>query len=494
MLALFISVVSLGIAGYTLYMSGIFDQPDKAAPTPATNSIGFLATPNPVRICSPGSPATSVLRWNVEPGAYQILQGGERGTVIANASQSGFLKINEIADATEFVLQQSKPVPSSAPSTPSQSVRWVTISKLTVKTNAVDCSGKIGTTNIAANVRGITFNFLDGWKQDFPWMIENQYKIEIRNKIESVLDTYVKAGINWIRLVIATHHRTYYKYVDFNSPTPSDQHVRQVNDFLALLRSGRFAGKFNIEIVLVPEMSDNLGFRDSPPYNLDKQWLKAWMNSLNFTNIGLVMIGADLMPCAWEGGQIGFRCGDASAVTVTQIHARWIESVWPWARQNWPNQNMSYEVIAGSSMLAASTMATWVSQHTPDVTVASASMYFDLPIGATIQDYKHYWRDVIASFRKHSINPLWIDEFGKRIGTGYSEQDQYNFFAGFLEATKCRSFPETLPKLAWAGGNDYRNDQRIWFGLFSGYTPDNTPITRPAWKALSKFYNAPQCP
>lgn len=371
------------------------------------------------------------------------------------------------------------------------------ISALTKPTGFPDSSANpaaVKASNIAGNVRGITFHFLDGWEHDFPWMAENQYNIEVRNKIEKVLDAFDEAGINWLRIVIAAHHRSYYRYVASKNPIPSDEQVRQVNDFLALTRSGRFAGKFTIEIVLVPEMDRDLSFRDSPPFNLDKQWLNSWMNRLDFTSIGLVMIGADLMPCAWEGDRIGFRCGDASASRITQKHAKWIQSVWPWARKNWPNQKMSYEVIAGSSTLAASTMATWVSQHTPDVTVASASMYYDLPIGATVQDYKNYWREVIVSFQKNSIKPLWIDEFGKLIGCGYSEADQANFFTGFLEATVCGDFPEAIPKLAWAGGDDYLSSRNIWFGLFSGYAPDNTPIVRPAWKSLSKYYNAKQCP
>ena len=504
MFGLFIAVVFLGIAGYTLYVLGMFRKPYKAAPTLSANSFGFYASPNPVRICSQGTSGTSVLRWNVESGSYQIRRGGEGGPVVANASHSGFLTFSDISDATEFLLLQRKPTPSLAsPNTTSKAAdndfagkeaTWVTVSKLRVNTNGVDCSGKIGSTNITANVRGITFHFLDGWDHDFPWMAEHQYELETRRKIEKVLDTFSKAGINWLRILIAAHHRPEDRYVESGNPIPSDKRVKQVNDFLTLIRSGRFAGKFNLEIVLIPEMNGDLSFRDSPPYNLDKQWLKSWMNRLDLTSIGLVMIGADLMPCAWEGGAIGFRCGDASASTVTINHARWLESVWPWARQNWPNQNMSYEVIAGSSTLAASTMATWISQHTPDVTVASSSMYFDLPVGATVQDYKNYWRDVIVSFRNHSIKPLWIDEFGKRIGTGYSETDHANFFKGFLEATACGAFPDTIPKLAWAAGDDYSSSRKIWFGLFSGYSLDMTPIVRPAWKALSKSYNAPHCP
>ena len=502
-LRLFIASALLGISTYTLYTL-IGKEPDRVASIISTNSFSFYATPNPVRICSKGKSGSTVLRWNVEPGSYQILRGGNAGLVIANVVQSGFLNIADISEDTYFVLQQRKTasVPKRSP-VPQHNVQddsaikdapWVTISKLAVTTNSVDCSGKIGTTDISANVRGITFHFLDGWDHDLPWMIENQYTLEIRKKIERVLDTYDKAGINWLRILIAAHHRPYYRYVDSGNPIPSDTQVRQVNDFLALLRSDRFAGKFKIEIVLIPEMNSDLSFRDSAPYNLDKQWLNFWMNNLDFTDIGLVMIGADLMPCAWEGSQIGFRCGNASAVTVTQNHARWIEAVWPWARQNWPNHNMSYEVIAGSSTLAATTMATWISQHTPDVSLASASMYFDLPIGATIEDYKTYWRDVITSFRNSSVKPLWIDEFGKRIGTGYSETDQANFFMGFLEATACGSFPDTIPKLAWVGGDDYTSNRNIWFGLFSGYDSEQNPIVRPAWKALSKAYNAAQCP
>ncbi len=499
-LGLLFAVIIFGVAGYKRYVPSL--PPKIQTPTPASpkSFSDFQAIPNTVIACSKEMPGTTSLTWNVQPGVYQILRGGDTGVAITNATSSGFLNIDNISEDTDFVLQQGQiKVSAENQTTPPEqpdpkNYTWSTISKLTVKTITIGCNDTTTTRKVAGPVRGITFHFLDGWDHDLPWMIENQYNSQVRKQIETVLDSFVETGINWLRIIIAAHHRPYYQYVDSGNPLPSNVHIKQVNDFLALLRSNRFTDKFKIELVLIPEMNKDLSFRDSAPFTLDKQWINSWMNKLDFTNIGIVMMGADLMPCAWEGSQIKFRCGDASGSRVTQTHARWIQSVWPWARQNWPNQNMSYEVIAGSSTLAASTMATWVSEHTPDVTVAAASMYFDLPIGATVQDYANYWRDVITSFRNHSVKPLWIDEFGKRIGTGYSESDQEYFFEGFLRATVCGDFPDSIPKLAWVGGDDYKKSRKIWFGLFSGYAPDNTPKFRPAWKSLSKYYNAQQCP
>ena len=71
---------------------------------------------------------------------------------------------------------------------------------------AIFLHGRVLAGNVSGDVRGVTFFYLDGGGQDFPWVLDNQYNSDARTKIDNLLATYRRAGVNWIRLLIATDH------------------------------------------------------------------------------------------------------------------------------------------------------------------------------------------------------------------------------------------------------------------------------------------------
>jgi hypothetical protein len=347
--------------------------------------------------------------------------------------------------------------------------------------------------NASGTTRGVTFFYLDGVSQDFPWVLDNQYLPTVRAKIDNLLTKYREADVNWIRILVASDHFTLNPSGAY--PIPSQSLVNKVNDFMAITRSGLNAGKFKIEIVLIPKQVNSM-FVDVAPYSADKLWYKTWLDKLNYSNLGMVMFGGDLSPCLL--GPI--RCqGEPNADALVTNHGKWIKEMWAWKQSNYPNLSASYEVIgvqAGSNNDPAliKKLAVWMNTNTPSNPIVAASMYVDLPTNSTWQQYLYATLAILDAYHSVSNKPLWIDEFGKSMNTLEPQgvQDQRNAYQGFLGASICWR-PNKYPKFAWVAGNDYPYTKGQWYGLTSGFSLDQ-PMMRDTWSDLKLYYSIQACP
>jgi hypothetical protein len=331
-------------------------------------------------------------------------------------------------------------------------------------------------------VRGVTFFYLDGKQQDFPWVLEHQREPAVHARIENLFAQYRAAGVNWIRLLIATNH-----FPDRSAihPVPSSSLIQKVNDFMTLTRSGENAGQFTIELVLLPEQK-NSRFTDTAPYERDKRWYKAWLDQLDYTNLGMVMFGGDLSPCLLSGGE-----GESGNENLSQNHAAWIKAVWAWKEANYPHLYASYEVIgvqtgSGNDPRLIQNLASWVKMNTPGVSLFSVALYLELPSGNSWRDYADATARILDTYHSVSDIQLWIDEFGKSWGEDGTLEDQKAAFTGFLTATVAWR-RNGYPMFAWLGGNDAPYDGKNTFGLVSGFE-GTKPIPRPAWEEIVRFY------
>lgn len=335
---------------------------------------------------------------------------------------------------------------------------------------------------ISGDVRGVTFFYLDGGREDFPWVLEHQYEPVVRAKIDNLFTKYREAGVNWIRLLVATaHFPKSYIY-----PVPSQDLIKKVNDFVAITRTGSNAGKFKIELMLIPDQNNDGKFTDIPPYSTDKAWYKAWFDNLNFSNIGMIMLGGDLSPCYLSGCEVE---------ALPRNHGAWIKSIWAWKDANYPKLNAAYEVIgvpSDNNPQLIEMLASWISAKTPSVPVVAASLYVTLPSGSHWTYYADATLRILDAYHSVSSKPLWIDEFGKSLGKNWNAQDQDSAYAGFLAASVCLR-PWQYPKFAWVAGNDWPGDGKNFFGLVSGFN-GTTPIMWPAWNNINLYYNLETCP
>jgi hypothetical protein len=331
-------------------------------------------------------------------------------------------------------------------------------------------------------VRGVTFFYLDGAKQDFPWVLEHQREPLVRARIENLLKQYRAAGVNWIRLLIATDHFSDRSVIH---PVPTQPLIQKVNDFMAITRNGPNAGQFTLELVLLPEQK-NARFTDTAPYERDKRWYKTWLDHLDYTNLGMVMFGGDLSPRLLSGGQ-----DETGAEPIPQNHGAWIKSIWAWKKANYPDIYASYEVIgiqtgSRNNPLLIQNLATWAKANTPGISVFSAALYVELPSGRSWRDYADVTATILDTYHSVSDIPLWIDEFGKSSGTTWTLEDQKNAYTGFLTATVSWR-RKRYPMFAWVTGNDAPYDGKNTFGLVSGFE-EAKPLMRPAWEELTRFY------
>lgn len=342
--------------------------------------------------------------------------------------------------------------------------------------------------NVSGDVRGVTFFYLDGESQDFPWVLDNQYDPTVRARIDNLLAQYRAGGVNWIRLLVATDH---FPIESESHPVPSASLIKKVNDFMAITRSGLNAGRFKVELVLVPQQRNAL-FTDVAPYSRDKLWFKTWIDNLNYSNLGIVMLGGDLSPCYLSGCE-----GESSADVVPKNHGAWIKSLWAWKQANYPGLNASYEVIgvqslSNNSPVLIKKLAGWMNANTPTNPIVAASVYIDLPSGSSWQEYANATVKILDAYHSVSNKTLWIDEFGKSFGSQWNAQDQRNAYLGFLGASVCWR-QNRYPKFAWVASNDYPYDGRNWLGLVSGFN-GTTPVMRDTWSDLSLYYNLQSCP
>jgi hypothetical protein len=342
--------------------------------------------------------------------------------------------------------------------------------------------------NASGDVRGVTFFYLDGGQQDFPWVLDHQYDPLVRSRIDKLLEKYREAGVNWIRLLVATDHFPVQSDIH---PVPSASVIKKVNDFMAITRAGNNAGRFTVELMLIPQQRNGL-FTDVAPYSRDKFWYKTWIDNLNYSNLGLVMLGGDLSPCLLSGCE-----GERFVEALPKNHGEWIKSMWSWKESNYPALNVSYEVIGVQALsnndpALIKRLANWINRNTPTNPVIAASLYIELPSGSSWQDYAYATARVLDAYHSTTAKMLWIDEFGKGFGSQWSEQDQRSAYQGFLGASVCWR-QNRYPKFAWVAGNDYPYDGKNWYGLVSGFA-GSTPIMRDAWSDLSLYYTVQACP
>lgn len=342
--------------------------------------------------------------------------------------------------------------------------------------------------NVSGDVRGVQFFYLDGGAQDFPWVLDNQYDPGTRAKIDGLLAEYRSAGVNWIRLLVSSDH--FANKSDIH-PFPNQSMIRKVNDFMAITRSGANAGRFTIELVLIPETS-NFMFTDTAPYNRDKLWYKTWLDNLDYANLGIIMFGGDLSPCYLSGCQ-----GDPTAEAIPRNHGAWIRAMWDWKMANYPTINASYEVIGNQSLSnnnpnLIKKLAIWNQTYTPTNPILAAALYIDMPAGSPWTDYANAVTAILDAYHSVSGKMLWIDEYGRSVGAYGTEQDQRNAYLGFLGATVCWR-QNRYPKFAWVAGNDYPYDNNHWYGLVSSFN-GSVPQMRPAWQDLALYYNLQACP
>lgn len=383
---------------------------------------------------------------------------------------------------------------------------WMIIAVIAISlfsTPRISIAGVNGTT------RGVTFYYLDGSPnpytnppftgEGFMWVLNNQYDPTVRARIGNLLAQYRDAGVNWIRLVISSNN---FASADNMEPVPSTEWIKKLNDFLAITRSGENAGQFTIEIVLIPKRTTDGYIADTPPYDHDKLWLKTWIDHINYTNVGMIMLGGDLSPCLLSGCD-----GAINAKPITINHGEWIKSIWAWKEANYPKLNASYEVIgvqsgSNNDPRLISMLAHWNDQYTPSNPNLAASLYISLPPGSTWQQYASAMSSILDSYLIASSKSLRIDEYGKFRGTNESGvtwtlQDQEAAYLGTLGAVECWR-QHNYGKFAWVGGRDYPYDtdasgRAYWGGLVDSFN-GNQPVMSPTWDDLKLYYTLQKCP
>jgi hypothetical protein len=360
-------------------------------------------------------------------------------------------------------------------------------------------------TGVNGDVRGVTFYYLDGAAnpyshpavagQGFGWVLDNQYDPAVRARIDNLLTAYRNAGVNWIRLLVGSDNFPSSKV----EPVPSAALIKEFNDFLAITRSGANQGQFHIEVVLVPHRASGM-IADVAPYNHDKLWLKTWIDKINYTNVGMVLLGGDLSPCLLSGCE-----GSANASAIAKNHGAWIKSIWAWKQANYPTLNASYEVIgveSGNNPALIAMLAHWNDVNTPTNAIMSAGVYISLPSGATWQQYAAVTVAVLDSYASASSKNLHIDEYGKSRGTDasgntWSLNDQRAAYQGFLGAVVCLR-KKNYAKFAWVAGRDYPYDtdstgRARWNGLVDSFN-GATPVMSATWSDLKLYYTLQVCP
>lgn len=346
-------------------------------------------------------------------------------------------------------------------------------------------TGMARSANISGDVRGVTLFYLDGPSQDFPWILDHQYDPTVRAKLDKLLEQYRQSDVNWIRLLVVTNH-----FPDRSAihPVPSAALIKKLNDFMAITRAGANGGQFHIELMLIPEQNGPY-FTDQAPYTRDKLWYRTWLTGLNYTNLGIVMLGGDLAPC-----DINKCHGDSGAGPVAQNHGSWIEAIWQWRDANFPNVNASYEVIgvpSNNDPKLIRKLGIWSKTRTPTNPIFAASIYVALPPGSSWQAYADTTAKILDAHASSGAKPLWIDEYGKAVGASVGTvADQDNAFSGFLGASICWR-QNRYPKFAWVAGNDASLPTS--YGLLSGFS-GTMPVFRPAWDAIAVYYGLTACP
>ena len=360
---------------------------------------------------------------------------------------------------------------------------------------------------VAGPVRGVSFYYLDGLAEDFGFVLDRVWTDDpvVGAKLDNLFAAWRTAGVNWVRLLVISDRFPGEPYPD--PGTLPGNRIAKVNKFMTAPR----AAGFTFEIVLIDNKRDvGLGAGELPNYSPHKTWTAAWIDRMNYSRLGLVLLGGDLQPCDAPGAQV-ICAGEPGASPTARRHGAYIKMMWPWARKRWPNLNLNYEVIGGgtptNNFEQLRRIAAWVNANTPDVPSVTASLYIypPLPAGTTWPQFADAYTQMLNAYHAVSSKPLWIDEFGYSIESNtvspgcppgvITECDQEAYFTGFLAAAVCRRGARPpYPILTWLGSNDFPYVFGSWWGLMRGFDGVNQPVPRQAWGVLSFYYNLGACP
>ncbi|WP_172200505.1 hypothetical protein [Niveibacterium sp. COAC-50] len=342
-------------------------------------------------------------------------------------------------------------------------------------------------TPVSGDVRGVTFFYLDGVAQDFPWVLDNQTDPNVTLKLTNLFSQYKRSGVNWVRLLVAGDHRP-----EWRQP-PSSQTVAKLNAFLGILnRNGLTA-----EIVLVPPTTGGL-FDATNAFATSKAWFSGWIQQINYTNVGMIMLGGDLSPCWLSGCE-----GSSTAEALPRNHGAFVREIWKWKQATYPKLNASYEVIgiqdqSNNDPRLIGMLAKWADANTPSLQTLGASLYVALPAGTPWTGYANAVDAVLKSYHAATTRPLWIDEYG----AGYrssdpanvrTEADQKAAYDGLLGATVCWN-QKRYAKFAWVAGRDYPYNGKESYQLVKAFLLSGIPQFTSAWATVGQYYNLESCP
>lgn len=345
--------------------------------------------------------------------------------------------------------------------------------------------------NATGDVRGVTFFYLDGERQDTPWVLDNIDSPLVQTRLQNLFDSYKQKGINWVRLLIGRDH--------LSASKPDSYWISRFNQLLQITQNKQLG----VEVVLVPSVNQGYMATDR---TYDKQWLHSWITGMNYTNIGLVLITGDASPCGFVNATTVKCEGEAGVLPLNKNHGEWIKDVWRHVKNTYPSLNVGYEIIGVDShntspeLLKRSAM--WANANTPDIAVFAASLYFSLPTGSSWQAYNAKTLELINAYKSVATKPLWIDEYGFAVDVRNSYPgvnnftptyaDQKAYYDGFLSATTCFS-QDRWAKFAWVAGNDAPYDNQKKLGLVTGFV-NNYPQWTPAGDVVGQYYNLTACP
>ncbi len=368
-------------------------------------------------------------------------------------------------------------------------MRLIKLINIATLLTVVFSSSSLYAAAISGDVRGVTFFYLDGGSQDFPWVLDNQDSADAALKINNLLGEYKRAGVNWVRLLVAGNHRA-----EWRQP-PTNATVAKLNAFLSKLNQQGLL----VEIVLIPPVDDNTGMFDSSnAFASSKTWLDGWISRINYANVGMIMLGGDLQPCRLSGCE-----GDPAAEALPKNHGAYIRAIWAWKQAVYPNIYASYEAIglqiqSNNSPALIGMLAKWADKNTPGLPTLGASFYIDLPNGSSWTAYAYAIDLILQKYQESTARPLWIDEYGSSyVSTNpantRTENDQKSAFEGFLGSSVCWH-QNRYPKFAWIAGNDWPYDGFSVFRLVRGFTSGGKPDFTSAWNTVSQYYNLATCP
>ncbi len=355
--------------------------------------------------------------------------------------------------------------------------------------------------NAIGSIRGATLYFLDGSGQPPRYIIANQDDPDVAAKLCNIFARYHLAGVNWVRFLVVAHQfKNQPEFADiYTNPYPV---IEKVNQFM---EQAQVCGvDLTFELLLDPRQQRQW-FTDPPPYTNDLNWYRAWLDNLDMTHVGMIMLTGDTSPCAWNGTV--FQCYGDNSLDVTPLaynNGHWVASVYPILSAEYPDVLMGVDMMAGdqagNNELLKKT-AEWVDAFIPTAPYTALSLHFALPVGSTWQDYAAQDLRILSNYHSVTNRDLWMDEIGGPMcnpsGCGtpettddYTWADQSAAINGWLAVLACQQTTD-YPVMLWAAHRDYGMVPS--YGMISNFT-GNVPNFKSVWNTVSLYYNLQVCP